>query len=94
MGDDVSLAECLEQVRKISDWNRRHKLYTQKASAEPLTPGEFRRGIGVAAVFHGMSLGAEGEDFAVGTLEINPDFTLTLTSGLTDYGTGSRTALH
>jgi CO/xanthine dehydrogenase Mo-binding subunit len=45
----------------------------------------------VAAVFHGMSLGAEGKDFAVGTLQINGDYTLTLTSGLTDYGNGSRT---
>jgi CO/xanthine dehydrogenase Mo-binding subunit len=45
----------------------------------------------VAAVFHGMSLGAEGADFAVGTLSVNDDYSLTLTSGLTDYGTGSRT---
>jgi len=45
----------------------------------------------VAAVFHGMSLGAEGADFAVGTLAVNDDYMLTLTSGLTDYGTGSRT---
>ena len=91
LGDDVSLAECLEQVRKLSDWKRKHAAYTRQA-AEPLTPGEFRRGIGVAAVFHGMSLGAEGVDFAVGTLTVNSDYTLTLTSGLTDYGTGSRTA--
>lgn len=90
LGDDVSLAECLEQVRKISDWNRKRSHYSKLAS-EPITPGEYRRGIGVAAVFHGMSLGAEGEDFAVGTLEINQDLSITLTSGLTDYGTGSRT---
>ncbi len=50
-----------------------------------------RRGMGVAAVFHGMSLGAEGADFAVSTLAINPDNSITLTSGLTDYGNGSRT---
>jgi len=90
LGDDVSLAECLEQVRKISDWKHKHTDYSRVA-AKPLIPGEFRRGIGVAAVFHGMSLGAEGEDFAVGTLEINQDLSITLTSGLTDYGTGSRT---
>jgi CO/xanthine dehydrogenase Mo-binding subunit len=50
-----------------------------------------RRGIGVAAVFHGISLGAEGADYAVSTLAVNADYSLTLTSGLTDYGTGSRT---
>ena len=91
LGDDVTLVECLEQVRKLSDWKRKHTLYS-RLSAEPAKPGELHRGIGVAAVFHGMSLGAEGADFAVSTLEVNPDFTLTLTSGLTDYGTGSRTA--
>ena len=91
LGEDVSLAECLEQVRTLSGWNEKFSTYSQKAAAAIL-PGEIRRGIGVAAVFHGISLGAEGADFAVGTLEVNPDYSLTLTSGLTDYGTGSRTA--
>lgn len=84
LGDDVSLAECLEQVRKLSDWDRKRADYPQQS-------GDLRRGLGVAAVFHGMSLGAEGTDFAVGSLTVNPDYSLTLTSGLTDYGTGSRT---
>ena len=90
LGEDVSLAECLEQARKLSDWDRKRAAFREAQPGE-IVPGEFRRGIGVAAVFHGMSLGAEGADFAVSTLEINPDYTLTLTSGLTDYGTGSRT---
>ena len=84
LGDDVSLAECLEQVRKLSDWDRKRAEIKNPAS-------EIKPGIGVAAVFHGMSLGAEGADFAVGTLTVNDDYTLTLTSGFTDYGTGSRT---
>ena len=84
LGDDVSLAECLEQVRKLSDWDRKRAEIKNPSS-------EIKPGIGVAAVFHGMSLGAEGADFAVGTLTVNDDYTLTLTSGFTDYGTGSRT---
>ena len=79
-------------------WNRCAS-YPIGIASEPISrrrspnlgSGEMRRGIGVAAVFHGMSLGAEGADFAVGTLTINDDYSLTLTSGLTDYGTGSRT---
>lgn len=90
LGEDVSLVECLEQVRKISDWDRKRAMFAEE-NRESIRAGEVRRGIGVAAVFHGMSLGAEGADFAVGTLVVNPDYTLTLTSGLTDYGTGSRT---
>ena len=90
LGNDVALPECLEQVRKLSDWDRRRK---EIAAAQPTPPhpGELRRGLGVAATFHGMSLGAEGADFAASTLEINPDDSITLTSGLTDYGNGSRT---
>ncbi|GAP22466.1 xanthine dehydrogenase family protein molybdopterin-binding subunit [Leptolinea tardivitalis] len=90
LGDDVALAECLQQVRKLSDWDRKRKEFEQGDPAR-IHPGELRKGIGVAAVFHGMSLGAEGKDSAVGTLRINDDNTLTLTSGLTDYGSGSRT---
>ncbi|NLF51033.1 MAG: xanthine dehydrogenase family protein [Leptolinea sp.] len=90
LGEDVALVDCLEQVRRISDWDNRRKLYDREHQA-PTSQGEFRQGIGVAALFHGMSLGAEGKDFAVGTLRINDDNTLTLTSGLTDYGNGSRT---
>ena len=90
LGDDVAMADCLEQVRRISDWDRRRAEFDRE-HAHPIKPGEYRRGLGVAAVFHGMSLGAEGKDFAVGTLRINDDNTLTLTSGLTDYGNGSRT---
>jgi CO/xanthine dehydrogenase Mo-binding subunit len=91
LGEDVGLAECLERVRKLSDWDRKRADFHQAQMNTP-APGEFQRGIGVAAVFHGMSLGAEGADYAVGTLSINDDYGLTLTSGLTDYGQGSRTA--
>jgi CO/xanthine dehydrogenase Mo-binding subunit len=90
LGDDVAIAECLEQVRKVSEWDRRRSMYN-KENRRQAHPGEYRRGIGVAAVFHGMSLGAEGSDFAVGTLRIDDDNSLTLSSGLTDYGSGSRT---
>ena len=50
-----------------------------------------RKGIGVAALFHGISMGAEGEDIASSTIKVENDNTITLTAGLTDYGQGSRT---
>ncbi|MHC1784741.1 MAG: xanthine dehydrogenase family protein molybdopterin-binding subunit [Anaerolineaceae bacterium] len=86
LGDDVALEECLQKVREISDWDLKRKsiLSTNPASI-------LKRGLGVAAVFHGVSLGAEGADFAVSTLSINSDNSLALTSGFTDYGNGSRT---
>jgi CO/xanthine dehydrogenase Mo-binding subunit len=84
--ESVSLAECLEDVRKRSGWDRKRRDYlVQNANAA------VKKGIGVAALFHGLSLGAEGEDYASATIEINNDYTVALTSGLTDYGQGSRT---
>ncbi|HEX9013321.1 MAG TPA: molybdopterin cofactor-binding domain-containing protein, partial [Anaerolineaceae bacterium] len=90
LGEDVALAECLEKVRQASDWDRR-RAEIQRAQGRTFNPGDVRRGIGAACVFHGISLGAEGTDSAGSTLAVNDDNTLTLTCGLTDYGTGSRT---
>lgn len=85
LSESVGLPECLETVRRISDWDRKRAAYAHQTS------GEKRRGVGVSALFHGTSLGAEGADYAASTIQVQDDYTITLTSGLTDYGTGSRT---
>ncbi|MDR3576124.1 MAG: xanthine dehydrogenase family protein molybdopterin-binding subunit [Anaerolineaceae bacterium] len=90
LGEDVALVECLEKVRQISDWDHRRTEIAQLQKKPPVS-GDLRRGIGVAAMFHGISLGAEGTDSAGSTIAIERDYSLTLTCGLTDYGTGSRT---
>jgi CO/xanthine dehydrogenase Mo-binding subunit len=90
LGDDVALSESLERVRALSDWDRKRAEIRRDQPAR-FTPGEIRRGVGVAAFFHGISLGAEGADAAGATISVDDDYRLTLTSGLTDYGQGSRT---
>ena len=85
LAESVGLAECLTTVRTMSGWDRKRREYARQDSRE------MRRGIGVAALFHGTSLGAEGSDYAASTISLEHDYSLTLTSGLTDYGTGSRT---
>ncbi|HUH99097.1 MAG TPA: xanthine dehydrogenase family protein molybdopterin-binding subunit [Anaerolineales bacterium] len=85
VNQSVHLAECLRLVRQRSDWDRKRAQY---ASGQK---GRMRRGIGVACYFHGSSLGGEGADYATTTLKIEEDDSITLTSGLTDYGQGSRT---
>jgi len=84
--DPVGLAACLEWVRDRSDWDAKRAAY----DAQP-RDALLRRGIGVACYFHGTGLGAEGLDYARATLRIDEDYGITLTSGLTDYGQGSRT---
>lgn len=81
---EVKLAECLHWVRERSNWDRKRAAYTAQS-------GEVRRGLGVACYMHGCSLGGEGADYAHTTLKVESDYSITLTSGLTDYGQGSRT---
>ncbi len=91
LGTDVALVDCLQQVRRDSDWDRKRREFAESQPKAGTASGAVRRGIGVACFFHGLSLGAEGQDYAVSTIAVNDDYSLTLTSGLTDYGTGSRT---
>jgi CO/xanthine dehydrogenase Mo-binding subunit len=80
---EIGLAECLRWVRERSDWDRKRAAYGPA--------GDVTRGVGVACYFHGSSLGAEGADYAGSTISVEADDTITLTSGLTDLGQGSRT---
>ncbi len=81
----VPLAECLTWVRGRSEWDRKRARYAVEQT------GPTRRGIGVACYFHGSSLGGEGADYATMTVTIDEAGLVTLTTGLTDYGQGSRT---
>ena len=85
LDESVGLPECLQAVRKASDWDRKRDAFAQQGS------NPVRSGIGVAALFHGTSLGAEGADYASSTIAVESDHAIVLTSGLTDFGTGSRT---
>ncbi|NMB88081.1 MAG: molybdopterin-dependent oxidoreductase, partial [Chloroflexi bacterium] len=82
----VGLTDCVLKVRQMSDWDRKRREFPRHNQNARL-----RRGIGVAVMFHGLSLGAEGADYAGCTIHIENNNTVILTSGLTDYGQGSRT---
>jgi CO/xanthine dehydrogenase Mo-binding subunit len=82
---DAGLVECLDWVRERSSWDEKRKAFTAARD------GNLRQGIGVACYFHGSGLGGEGTDYARATISIERDHTVTLQSGLTDYGQGSRT---
>jgi CO/xanthine dehydrogenase Mo-binding subunit len=86
LSESVGLTDCLLEVRKMSNWDRKRKEFANQSPS-----ADKRRGIGVAALFHGTSLGAEGLDEATATIEIHSNNLVSITSGLTDYGTGART---
>ncbi len=82
---EVGLAACLEWARDKSGWaEKRQNLPKIKDDAT-------LKGIGAACYFHGSGLGGEGVDYARITLTVERDHSITLQSGLTDYGQGSRT---
>jgi CO/xanthine dehydrogenase Mo-binding subunit len=83
---EVGLPACLEWVRDASDWHKKRGIYAHQEDGS-----RYRNGIGVASYFHGSALGAEGKDAATSTIAIENDGSFTITSGLTDYGQGSRT---
>jgi CO/xanthine dehydrogenase Mo-binding subunit len=82
---EVGLSRCLEWVRDQSSWTAKRESLPGHSDAENLF------GIGVAGYFHGSGLGGEGIDYARITLTVERDHSITLQSGLTDYGQGSRT---
>lgn len=83
---EAGLADCLQWVRDKSDWQRKRREFPQRNAG-----ARYRKGIGVACYFHGISMGSEGADYATTTLTVEQDYSITMTSGLTDYGPGSRT---
>jgi len=84
LNQEVGLPECIQWVRERSGWDKKRAEYAKQA-------GDIRKGIGVACYMHGSSLGGEGADYATTTLRVEADNTIFVTSGLTDYGQGSRT---
>ncbi len=77
--EEVSLEHALRIVMEKIGWAER--VYD--------TSQENRRGYGVALVYHGNSLGPEGEDFAEAEVKTTPTGHVIVKTGLTEYGTGS-----
>jgi CO/xanthine dehydrogenase Mo-binding subunit len=86
LDSSVGLEQCIAKVRAASEWNRKRSAWREE-------PGRKRRGIGVALVYHGNSIGPEGTDRSAANLAIDQKGRVTLRIGLTEYGTGARLGL-
>jgi CO/xanthine dehydrogenase Mo-binding subunit len=80
------LEECITRATKESDWYNRRRQFRQMK-------GTRRRGLGIAIMYHGNSLGPEGNDFATVHMQIDRDGTTRLRTALTEYGTGAPSGL-
>jgi len=82
MDASCGLPQCVEKVVASSDYGRKAALYSKQR-------GGLRRGLGIALLMHGNSLGPEGNDYGAVHMEILSDGTVSVGTGLTEYGTGA-----
>ncbi len=84
IGRPAGLAECLAQVERHPLWRERQ---TWREGAPPFK----RRGVGVAAVYHGMGFGPAVADYANAKLELTAEGRITVCAGVADMGQGNAT---
>jgi CO/xanthine dehydrogenase Mo-binding subunit len=84
--EGCGLEECVDRAVKESGWYEKRKQFSKMTGAK-------RRGLGIAIMYHGNSLGPEGSDFATVHMQIEKDSTVRLRTALTEYGTGAPSAL-
>lgn len=85
---EPSIEYILKRIREVSQWDEKKKEFR----SFNLQNKYVKKGIGVALGYHGISLGAEGEDFAQSEVHFLRDTKkLLVTCGISELGQGSRT---
>ncbi|MCS7138323.1 MAG: molybdopterin-dependent oxidoreductase, partial [Candidatus Caldarchaeum sp.] len=75
----VEASEYWRKAREFEEFNRRNT--------------SIKKGIGIALLYHGNTLGPEGEDFAYVVTRVERGGQVVVQTGLTEYGTGALTSL-
>jgi CO/xanthine dehydrogenase Mo-binding subunit len=83
---DIALADTLRQAAAACNWENRDSWLERRPAPH------LRRGLGMASIWHGMSIGRNLMDYGRATLEMAPDGSVVLQSGTADIGSGARTA--
>jgi CO/xanthine dehydrogenase Mo-binding subunit len=88
LSSSVGLREVLETVAESSDWERKREVFAQDS-------GTLRRGIGIAACYYGVGLGAMGKHLnpAAASVVVSTDGSVTVAVGTTEIGQGMITVL-
>jgi CO/xanthine dehydrogenase Mo-binding subunit len=84
----VGFTEVLDKVAASSDWTRKREAYARDT-------GPVRRGIGLAACYYGVGLGAMGKHLnpAAASVVVAADGSVTVAVGTTEIGQGMVTVL-
>jgi CO/xanthine dehydrogenase Mo-binding subunit len=84
----VSLQQVLDIILKESDYYNKRRLCSNGNPNQ-----EEWYGIGLAISYRGMSLGAEGTDFNSAIINVQPDGSILLETGVHENGQGSESAM-
>jgi len=82
MDASCGLPQCVEKVVASSNYREKARRYRDQSE-------DVRRGLGIALLMHGNSLGPEGNDYGAVSIEVLSDGSVSVGSGLTEYGTGA-----
>ncbi len=80
------LEDCVIKASEAVDWRAKRAEYDSLR-------GTKRRGLGIALMYHGNSLGPEGNDYATVHIDIAQDGVVNFRTALTEYGTGAPSGL-
>jgi CO/xanthine dehydrogenase Mo-binding subunit len=85
---DPSIEAILQRIREVSNWDETVNEFKEFNQNNKY----FKKGIGISLGYHGISLGAEGADFAQSeVIYLNAENQLLVTCGISELGQGSRT---
>ena len=85
-GHVVSIRDIIKKLSEIAEWKKKREEYSKDK-------GDIRRGIGISCAFRGVSLGAEGADYAGAIVEVFEDGHVSVTSGIAEMGQGAKTVM-
>jgi len=89
LNQNVSLTEALTKVTAASDFENKWQKYRKEQNNSK----SYKKGIGLACSYRGVSLGAEGTDAAGVIVSVQTDGSVIVSSGLTDMGQGAQTVM-
>ncbi|MEM4189810.1 MAG: xanthine dehydrogenase family protein molybdopterin-binding subunit, partial [Candidatus Caldarchaeum sp.] len=87
--EDEGLSQCYRRAVEASEWERKARIFQEFNKNNAV----YRKGIGIALLYHGNTLGPEGDDFATVLTRVERDGRVIVQTGLTEFGTGALTSL-